>query len=185
LHLDLNFLVWKPAFGLFSIKGNFGLRGTVSGMSTKKTKKRHKTHGNKETRDLLALSGNPVWRAFAHAPVSEQTQTSIGLSGRKALYALTQGQGEFLHCRELIVTAHAAIHLAEEGYGGDLMDDFNAALAVALDCRSRGSIGDGYWLEEEEVSKLVVLLDLHEQQLALAEKADLAAAIIESYKRAG
>jgi hypothetical protein len=154
-------------------------------MSTKKTKKKHKTHRNKETRDLLALSGNPVWRAFAHAPVSENTQTSIGLSGRKALYALTNGQGEFLHCRELIVTAHAAIHLAEEGYGEDLIDDLKAALTVVQDCRSRGSNGDGFWLEEDEASKVIVLLDLHEQQLALAEKADLAAAIIESYRRAG
>jgi hypothetical protein len=154
-------------------------------MSTKKTKKKHKTHGNKETRDLLSLSGNPVWRAFAHAPVSQQTQTSIGLSGRKALYALTHGQGEFLHCRELIVTAHAAIHLAEEGYGEDLMGELKAALTVAMDCRSRGSNGDGFWFEEDEAFKVNILLDLHEQQLALAEKADLAAAIIESYNRAG
>jgi hypothetical protein len=134
---------------------------------------------------MLALSGNPVWRAFAHAPVSRQTQTTIGLSGRKSLYSLTHGQGEFLHCRELTVTAHAAIHLAEQGYGEDLMEDFNAALAVAQECRSRGSSGDGYWLEDVEAGKIAVLLDLHEQQLALAEKADLAAAIIESYKRAG
>jgi hypothetical protein len=154
-------------------------------MSTKKTKKKHKTHGNWETQDLLALSGNPVWRAFAHAPVTRQTQTSIGLSGRKALYALTHGQGEFLHCRELVVTAHAAIHLAEEGYGEDLIDDMRAALSVALDCRSRGSIGDGFWFNDDEAATLIVLLDLHEQQLELAEKADLAAAITESYKRAG
>jgi hypothetical protein len=126
-----------------------------------------------------------IWRAFAHAPVSEQTQTSIGLSGRKALYALTHGQGEVLHCRELIVTAHAAIALAEDGYGEDLMDHFKAALTVAQDCRIRGSNGDGFWLEEDEAFKMNILLDLHEQQLALAETADLAAAIIESYKRAG
>jgi hypothetical protein len=154
-------------------------------MSTKETKKKCKSHGNKETRDLLSLSGNPVWRAFAHPPVSPQIQTSIGLAGRKALYALTHGQGEFLHCRELIVTAHAAIYLAEEGYGEDLMDDFKAALTAAQDCRSRWSNDDGFWLEEGDSSMVIVLLDLHEQQLALAERADLAAAIIESYKRAG
>jgi hypothetical protein len=67
----------------------------------------------------------------------------------------------------------------------DFMDDFEAALAVAPDCRSRGSNGDSFWLEEELESSLIQLLDLHEQQLALAEKADLVVAIIESYKRAG
>lgn len=150
-----------------------------------KTKKKKRSINNRETRDLLALSGNPVWRAFAHAPVSQKTQTSIGLSGRKALYSLTHSQGEFLHCRELTVTAHAAIHLAEQGYGEDLLEDFNSALAVTKECRSRGIGGDGYWLSDLEAGKIAVLLDLHEQQLGLAEKADLAAAIIESYKRAG
>jgi hypothetical protein len=65
------------------------------------------------------------------------------------------------------------------------MADFTAALTVAKDCRTRGNSGNGYWLGEVEASKMNVLLDLHEQQLELAEKADLAAAIIESYKRAG
>jgi hypothetical protein len=154
--------------------------------SKAKLKKKSKPPiGNRETRDMLALSGNPIWRAFARAPVSQKTQTSIGLAGRKSLYALTHGQGEFLHCRELTVTAHAAIYLAEQGYGEDLMADLAAALAVTQECRARGSSGNGYWLGEVEASKMDVLLDLHEQQLGLAEKADLAAAIIESYNRAG
>jgi hypothetical protein len=86
------------------------------------------------------------------------------------LYALTYRQGEFLHGRELIGTAHAAIHLAEEVYEEDLVEDFRAALTVTLDCRGGGSIGDGYCLEEVEASKVNVLLDLLEQQLALEEK---------------
>jgi hypothetical protein len=154
-------------------------------MSSKTKKKSKSRGGNRETRDMLALSGNPIWRAFAHAPISQQTQTSIGLSGRKSLYALTHGEGLFIHCRELTVTAHAAIHLAEQGYGEDLLTDFNAALSAIQDCRARGSSSNCYWLGEVEARKMDVLLDLHEQQLGLAEKADLAAAIIESYKRAG
>lgn len=160
------------------------LLGHFGDMSAKRKKSKTRV-GNRETRDMLALSGNPVWRAFAHAPVSQKTQTSIGLSGRKSIYALTHGQGEFLHCRELIVTAHAASYLAEQGYGEDLMPDFTAALTVTQVCRTRGSNGEGYWLGEDEAIKMAVLLDLHEQQMALAEKADLADAIIESYKRAG
>jgi hypothetical protein len=42
-----------------------------------------------------------------------------------------------------------------------------------------------FGFEEAEASSVILLLDLHEQQLALAEKADLVVAIIESYKRAG
>jgi hypothetical protein len=151
-----------------------------------KTKKKAKSRvGNRETRDMLVLSGNPIWRAFAHSPVSQKTQTSFGLSGRKSLYALTHGQGEFVHCRELTVTAHAAIHLAEQGYGEELKADLTAALAITQDCRTRGSSGNGYWLGDVEASKMDMLLDLHEQQMGLAEKSDVAAAIIESYKRAG
>jgi hypothetical protein len=76
-------------------------------MSTKKTKKKRKTHGNRDARDFLAFSGDPGWWAFARAPFSQKMQTAMGLSGRKALYELTHGQGEFQHCRGLIVTAHA------------------------------------------------------------------------------
>jgi hypothetical protein len=65
------------------------------------------------------------------------------------------------------------------------MADFTAALTVTQDCRTRGSSGNGYWLGEDEASRMDVLLDLHEQQMGLAEKADLAAAIMESYRRAG
>jgi hypothetical protein len=75
--------------------------------------------------------------------------------------------------------------LAEQGYGEDLLADFTAALAVTHDCRARGISGKGYWLGEVEASKVDMLLDLHEQQMGLAKKADLAAAITKSYKHAG
>jgi hypothetical protein len=74
--------------------------------------------------------------------------------------------------------------LVEQGQGEDLMDDFKANSSVTLACRSRGSIGYGNWFEEDEVSKVIVLLDLHEQQLARAKRSELAASLIESYKRA-
>jgi hypothetical protein len=149
-------------------------------MSLKKGKKKAKSPGvNRETRNMLMLSGNPIWRAFAKEPISQKTQTSIGLAGRKSLYALSNGAGEFEHCKELMVTAYAGIFLAEQGYGEDLLDDFYGALAVVHEC------GGAFSLDENEVCKVDVLLDLHEQQLGLAEKADLAAAIVESYRRAG
>jgi hypothetical protein len=133
---------------------------------------------------MLMLSGNPVWRAFAKEPISQETQTSIGLAGRKSLYALANEAGEFEHCKELMVTAYAGICLAEQGYGADLLSDFDDALAVIRDCRNRARRGGVYSLDEIEACKVDVLLDLHEQQLGLVEQADLAAAIIESYKRA-
>jgi len=43
----------------------------------------------------------------------------------------------------------------------------------------------GYALEPAEAGKVDVLLDLCEQQLGLAEKAEVSDAIVESYKRVG
>ena len=61
---------------------------------------------SRDTRNMIMLTGNPIWRAFAKKdPVSEKTQTSIGLAARKALYALTNGDGAFEHFKELLVTA--------------------------------------------------------------------------------
>jgi hypothetical protein len=155
-------------------------------MSLKKGKKKTKSPGvNREARNMLMLSGNPIWRAFAKEPISQKTQTSIGLAGRKSLYALSNGAGEFEHCKELMVTAYAGIFLAEQGYGEDLLDDFYGALAAVHECRNRARSGGAFSLDESDARKVDVLLDLHEQQLGLAEKADLAAAIVESYRRVG
>ena len=133
---------------------------------------------------MVMLTGNPVWRAFAKKPVSTDTQTTIGLAGRKALYALTNGSGEFEHFNELVVTAYTAIILAEDGYGADLLREFHAALVTILECRVRSLNGACYSLDEQESRGVNELLELHEQQVQLAGKAELAAAIIEGYRRA-
>jgi len=155
-------------------------------MSSKKSKKKPPTHGlNRATRDMLMVTANPIWRAFAKEPVLQKSITSIGLSGRKSLYALTNGAGEVEHCKELMLTAHACVYLAEQGYGTDLMDDFTAGLATIQSCQARARDGLGYALEPAEAGKVDVLLDLCEQQLGLAEKAEVSDAIVESYKRVG
>jgi len=101
-------------------------------MSSKKSKKKSHSNGmNRTTRDMLTLNGNPIWRALSKVPISEKSKISIGLSGRKSLYALTNGAGVLDHCKDLLLTAFAGIYLAEQGYGADLMDDFTAALATS------------------------------------------------------
>jgi hypothetical protein len=157
-------------------------------MSSKKSKKKPKAkaHGvNRSTRDMLMLSGNPIWRALSKEPVTEITKISIGLAGRKSLYALTNDEGLFEHCKELMVTAYAGIYLAEQGYGADVMNDFIDGLAAIKECRSRARKGLAYTLDSEEARKVDVLLDMHEQQLELADKAEVSDAIVESYGRAG
>ena len=133
---------------------------------------------------MVLLTGNPVWRAFAKKPVSEETQVTIGLAGRKALYALTNGLGRFEDFNELVVTGYAAISLAEGGYGADLISDFDAAVEVVLKCRLRALHDENYFLDERDAQLVNVLLDLHEQQVQLAGKSELAAAIVDGYKRA-
>jgi len=155
-------------------------------MSSKKSKNKSKDRAlNQNTRDLLMLTGNPIWRALSKEAISEKTQTSIGLAGRKSLYALTTGSGDFEHCKELFIRAYAGIYLAEQGYGADQMEDFTAALATVKDCHSRARNGLGYTLDEAEALKVDVLLDMHDQQLVHAGKAELSDAIVESYKRVG
>jgi len=138
---------------------------------------------SRDTRNMLMLTGNPIWKAFAKRdPVSTKTQTSIGLAARKALYALTNGDGRFEHFKELLVTAYAGIHLAELGYGQDFLGDFNAALVDILGCHARAEVGHGYSLSVNEAHRVDELLAMHEQQVQLADRAELAAAIVESYR---
>ena len=150
-----------------------------------KTSKKHRPAGrlDRNTRNMVNLTANPVWRAFATKPVSEENQTTIGLAGRKALYALSNGLGKFENFNELAVTAHSAIVLAEVGYGSDLIDDFNNALKAILICRLRALQGEEYAFNAQDAEVVAVLLDLHEQQVQLAGKADLANALVEGYGR--
>lgn len=151
----------------------------------KKKKAKSKTANLRpETRNYLNLMGSPVWKAFAREDqVSKTAQISIGLSGRKALYALTNGQGAFEHLKELLVTAHAGMYLAEQGYGADLADDFQSALRALLSCLTRAKEGEAFALDELEAAAVSELLGLHEQQIELADRALLSAAIVESYRR--
>lgn len=151
----------------------------------KKKKGRAKNAGlSKETRDSAILVGNPIWRALAkNAPVSTHSQISIGLASRKALYALTNDDGEFEHLKELMISANAGIYLAAQGYGIEFMEDFNAALQDLYACFTRVKDGQKYFLVPLEAQRVSELLGLHEQQLELADRAVLAQAIMQSYRQ--
>jgi hypothetical protein len=137
-----------------------------------------------DMRNMVMLTSNPIWRVFAKKdPVSPADQTSIGLSARQALYALTNADGRFEHFKELLVTAYAGTYLAEQGYGADVLGDFHGALEVLLGCHARAKSGLGYALCDDEAHRVDALLGLHEQQVQIADKAQLAATILESYRR--
>lgn len=150
-----------------------------------KSKKRSNSGGlDRNTRKMVMLADNQVWQAFAKKPVPQKTQTTLALASRKALYALTNGGGELEQVNELIVSAYAGIILAEQGYGEDLLSDFNSALKTLLACRDRAEIDALYSITEEEGHLVGDLLALHEQQVQLAGKAELAAALVDGYSRA-
>jgi len=139
---------------------------------------------SRESRNTALLVKNPIWRALVkQEPVSEQSRTSVGLASRKALYALSEGEGAFEHVKELLVAAHLAIYLAEQGYGPDLIEDLVAAKRDLLACLVRVRDGLPYSLSQEERTRIGELLRMHEQQLELADRGVYSAAILESYKR--
>ena len=154
------------------------------GIGLKKKGKAKNASMSKETRDSALLVGNPIWRALAkNAPVPTNSQISIGLASRKALYALTNDDGDFEHLKELMVSAYVGIYLAEQGYGVEFMEDFNAALNHLHECFIRVRDGQKYFLVPLEAQRVSELLGLHEQQLELVDRAVLAQAIMQSYRQ--
>lgn len=124
-----------------------------------------------------------MWKAFAKRdPISADSKTSIGLASRRALYALTNGDGDFAHLKELMVAAYAGIYLAEQGYGHEFQEDFHGALSELRQCLLRVKAEQGYSISPAEAVRISEMLDLYEQQLGLADRAVLAEAILESYK---
>jgi len=150
----------------------------------KKQRRKPKVAGwDKDTNESVILVKNPVWKAFAKRdPISTDSQTSIGLASRKALYALTNGDGDFPHLKELLVSTYAGVYLAEQGYGQEFLEDFHRVLVELRQCLLRVMSEQGYSISPAEAKHVSVMLDLHEQQLGLADRAVLAEAIVESYK---
>ena len=150
---------------------------------SKKPKKSKSKRAPIETRGMVNLVKNPVWAAFSKKPVDDRTQITVGLASRQALYALQHGDAKLNDFTELNVTVHAALILAERGYGADLMEDFQAAHRVMQACRSRAHHGQPWRLSADESVAIALVIDLHEQQFKLSGKAELATAIVDGFTR--
>ena len=164
---------------------NFGPEAKVNRKRSFDLMKTRKKPGlDRDSRSMMTLTGNPVWRALSRKPMESSAQIRVGLLNRKALYALTNGSGDASDLRELMVTASTAIVLAERGYGEAQLADFNAAMQALSDARARAIKGRGVALTEIESRLVADMISLHEQQLEVAEKAEVTNAITEGFKRA-
>lgn len=132
---------------------------------------------------MVNLVKNPVWAAFANKPVDNKTQITVGVAARLSLSAIREGSGLLDDFTELHVTSHAAMVLAERGYGKDLLPDFENALRVMEDCRQRAYSGLPWSLDAEACNSIALLLDFHEQQVQLADRAEVARAIVDGFSR--
>lgn len=132
---------------------------------------------------MVNLVKNPVWAAFAKQPVNQQTQTTVGVAARISLTAFYEGKAGVSEFSELHVTGHAAMVLAERGCGEDLMPEFDASLRVMKNCRERAYKGLGWSLDVDEARAIALLLDLHEQQVKLAGRDEVARAIVDGFNR--
>ena len=145
---------------------------------------RKKPGPDRDSRNMMALTGNPIWKALSRKPMGSDAQIRVGLLSRKALYALTNGDGLASDLNELTVSVFTAIVLAERGYGEDQLDDFNAARQALADAHSRAIKGEGFSMTEMEGRLVADMLNLHEQQIEVAEKNEVTSAITQGFKRA-
>lgn len=151
---------------------------------SKKIKPRTKSNRSApEARNMVNLVKNPVWAAFAKQPVNQETQTTVGVAARMSLAAFHEGKAGVAEFSELHVTGHAAMVLAERGYGQDQIPEFEASLRVMQNCRERAYVGLGWNLDADEAQAIALLLDLHEQQVPLAGRAEVARAIVDGFSR--
>lgn len=104
----------------------------------KKKRKPHSATMSRDTRNMIMLTGNPIWRAFAKRdPVSQKTQASIYWPREKRCTRLPMVMGDLSISKRSLSPAYAGIHLAEHGYGPDLTSEFHVALASILSSYER------------------------------------------------
>lgn len=135
-------------------------------------------------RRAAILAGNPVWRALNARPMTQPEQVDLALAARSAFDDITHGRGMAEHLDTLACAANVSLVLAERGYGPECEDKIKDAQLALVRVKQRQAQGKHIGVDGPGASALRDLMDIHEQQIHHAGRAEVSNALLEVHRRA-
>jgi hypothetical protein len=116
-------------------------------------------------------------------PLTPSQQTDLGLCHHIAFEnMLKRGSEEDWYV--LASSMNVALVLAEQGYGTEYIPDVKAAMESIMDCKYRADRTKRWAFDGDGIQSMRRALDLHDQQCAMATRAEIKAALQAIVKRA-
>lgn len=135
-------------------------------------------------RTTMNLVGNPVWRAFASQPMVAAQQRDLSLDAHSAFDEIVHGRGAGCHVDVLATAANTCLVLCERGFGPECEPKIIEGQHALMRLKARLLQGKRIGFDGPGAQAMRDMLDVHAQQLEHAGQGEVAAAIVEVYKRA-
>jgi hypothetical protein len=116
-------------------------------------------------------------------PLTAGQQTDLGLCHHIAFENMLKHGGEE-DWYVLASSMNVALVLAERGYGTEYIPEVKAAMESIMDCKYRADRTKRWAFDGEGIQNMRRALDLHDQQCAMATRAEIKAALQAIVKRA-
>lgn len=142
-----------------------------------------KTARSTHHRRTANLVGNPVWRALNAKPISTPEQVDLALAARSAFDDITHGRGAEDHIHTLACVANVSLVLSERGYGPECEDKIKDAQQALMRLKERQARTSRIGFDGPGAQCTRDLLDIHEQQIEHAGRAEVSAALLEVHNR--
>jgi hypothetical protein len=136
------------------------------------------------TPKVINIVKNPVWRAFAKAPMPDGKQRDLSLAALGAFDEIVNGRGIGDHVDTLALASNVCLVLSERGYGPECEPKIKEAQQALLRVRERVSRGLRIGLDGTGAQALRDMLSTQDQQMAEAGQVEVADAVLEVRTRA-
>ncbi|MGB6054630.1 MAG: hypothetical protein WBG17_05260 [Burkholderiaceae bacterium] len=122
-------------------------------------------------------------RAENARPIGNDARTDLQLAYWISFHAMTQGASSEEHWSVVAVSLNVALILTEHGFGREYEPYVIKALDAAFRAHQRGQRTGAWRYDGEGINAVRDALELHDEQLALATKDQVRAALAEVNRR--
>lgn len=133
--------------------------------------------------DLAAVPQTRQQAALMALPLNEDERKAVATHFNAAIVAIVSGVGQAAHYDSLMYGVHVGIVLAERGFGEECLPEFYTAMEGLARMNERYTQRAIMGFDGEGLRAIRAINDLHDQQLAVATRTEINAAIQEVRRR--
>jgi hypothetical protein len=145
---------------------------------SKSKKPRRKYDPNKWLRRTIAVHGARV----EASPLTDSQQRDLGLAYHLSFETMLNGGSEEAW-HALAATLNVCLILCERGFGAEFEAEIKAGMRALMRCKYRQQQTGSWAFDGDGIAAMRTALEIHDQQIRIAERGEIRAAINEVYRR--